>query len=43
MDRDYEGKVRVWTDPGVGDETVAYVVRLERSRWKIIHIGRWMP
>ena len=43
IDRDYEGKVRAWTDPGVGDETVAYVVRLEKGRWKIIDRERWMP
>ena len=27
IERDYTGKVRVWTDPGSPDESVAYVVR----------------
>ena len=43
IERDYEGKVRVWTDPGVGDERVAYVVSLQKGRWKIIDVEHWLP
>jgi len=43
IERDYDGKVRVWTDPGVGDEKVAYVVSLQKGRWKIIDIEHWLP
>ena len=43
IERDPEGKVRVWTDPGVADESVAFVVRLERGRWKIVDVERWLP
>ena len=42
IERDYTGKVRVWTDPGVSDESVAYVVRFEGGRWKIVDVERWM-
>jgi hypothetical protein len=43
IERDYEGKVRVWTKPGVGDESIAYVVELQRGRWKIVDVEHWMP
>ena len=42
IERDYTGKVRVWTDPGTSDESVAYVVQLERGGWKIVDVERWM-
>ena len=32
IERDYQGKVRVWTKPGAEDQSVAYVVRLEGGR-----------
>jgi hypothetical protein len=43
IERDYQGKVRVWTNPGVGDETIAYVVELHSGRWKIVDVEHWMP
>jgi hypothetical protein len=42
IERDYEGTVRTWTH-GIGDESLAYVVRLERGRWKIVDVERWLP
>jgi hypothetical protein len=43
IERDFYGKVTVWTKPDAHDESLAYVVRLERGRWKIVDIERWMP
>jgi hypothetical protein len=42
IERDYQGKVRVWTR-GIGDESIAYVMRIERGRWKIVDVERWLP
>ena len=42
LDRDYQGKVRAWTKPGTGEESIAYVVRFERRRWKIVDVERWL-
>ena len=43
IERDYQGKVRVWTKPSAGDESVAYVVELHSGRWKIVDVEHWMP
>ena len=42
IERDYQGKVRAWTR-GIADESIAYVVRLERGRWKIVDVEHWLP
>ena len=43
ISRDYQGTVRAATSPGVGDESVVYVVELHRGRWKIVDVERWVP
>src|SRR5437588_3356463 len=42
IERDYQGTVRAWTR-GTGDESIAYVVRIERGRWKIVDVEHWLP
>ncbi|HKP04652.1 MAG TPA: hypothetical protein VJU77_14970 [Chthoniobacterales bacterium] len=42
IDRDFEGKVRVWTK-GSGRESTVYVVQLERGEWKIVDVEHWLP
>ena len=43
VDRDFRGKVTVWTKPDTHEERLAYVVRFERGAWKIVDVERWMP
>lgn len=43
IERDFRGKVTVWTKPDAHDEILAYVVRSEGGSWKIVDVERWMP
>jgi hypothetical protein len=43
IDRDFDGKVTVWTKANAHHESLAYVVRLERGRWRIVDVETWMP
>jgi hypothetical protein len=43
IERDFHGKVIVWTKPDAHRESLAYVVRLDRGTWKIIDVETWLP